>query len=262
MEKKMIDAERIIEDMKRYAPNTQYDIHEYRLHGNEIRFDSLIQDTIGLIQCLRSENADLKEENDILKENIIAECKEHEEFTLLAKKADEQQKAEIERLNLAVEGITAENKVLHKENGELIEKVERLTEERERVAWTKQEYLDWVHGLLSTHTEMKDRGEDCKMFDRDWLCGILWAKIESAIEYIIDLENQRNELEKQVDELNLELLRYKNLELKVNEESYNQALNEFVTMAHEYLKHVSFQSNTAMVKVHEIIDKVQNRLRG
>jgi cell division septum initiation protein DivIVA len=40
---------------------------------------------------------------------------------------------ENEQLNLAVEGLTAENKVVHKENDELIEKVERLTEERENM---------------------------------------------------------------------------------------------------------------------------------
>jgi hypothetical protein len=52
---------------------------------------------------------------------------------------------------------------------------------------------------------MKDRGEDYKMFDRDWMCGVFWAKIEGSIEYIIDLENQRNKLQKQVDELKDEL---------------------------------------------------------
>jgi hypothetical protein len=78
---------------------------------------------------------------------------------------------------------------------------ERLTEEHERIAWSKQQYLDWVHGFLSTHTDMKDRSEKFKMFDRDWMCGVFWEKIEGSIEYIIDLENQRNELQKQVDEL-------------------------------------------------------------
>ena len=84
--------------------------------------------------------------------------------------------------------------------------IERLTGERERVAWQKQEYLDWVHGLLSTHTEMKDRGEDYKMFDRDWLCDILWLKIEPFYATIFDLERQRNELQKQVDELKKRLV--------------------------------------------------------
>lgn len=79
--------------------------------------------------------------------------------------------------------------------------IERLTEEHERIAWSKQQYLDWVHGFLSTHTDMKDRGEKCKMFDRDWMCGVFWEKIEGSLEYIIELENQRNELQKQVDEL-------------------------------------------------------------
>lgn len=86
--------------------------------------------------------------------------------------------------------------LIHRQKAE----IERLTEEHERIAWSKQQYLDWVHGFLSTHTDMKDRGEDYKMFDRDWMCGVFWAKIEGSIEYIIDLENQRRELQKQVDE--------------------------------------------------------------
>lgn len=65
---------------------------------------------------------------------------------------------------------------LQNKNAEQKAEIERLTEEKERVAWQKQEYLDWVHGLLSTHTEMKDRGEDYKMFDLDWLCDMLWLK--------------------------------------------------------------------------------------
>lgn len=97
-----------------------------------------------------------------------------------------------------------DEQVLHAENeiAEQKAEIERLKKEHERIAWSKQEYLDWVHGFLSTHTDMKDRGEDYKMFDREWMCGVFWAKIEGSIEYIIDLENQRNELQKQVDELN------------------------------------------------------------
>ena len=45
-------------------------------------------------------------------------------------------------------------------------------------------------------------------------------------------------------------------------DGHNAALDEFAAMAHEWIKDVSFRSNTAMVKVHEIIDRVQNRLKG
>jgi regulator of replication initiation timing len=79
--------------------------------------------------------------------------------------------------------------------------IERLTKEHERIAWSKKEYMDWVHGFLSTHTDMKDRGEKFEAFDRDWMCNVFWEKIVGALDYIIDLENQRNELQKQVDEL-------------------------------------------------------------
>ena len=43
------------------------------------------------------------------------------------------QKAEIERLALAVEGLKGENKVIHKENDELLGKIERLTKENSNV---------------------------------------------------------------------------------------------------------------------------------
>ena len=43
------------------------------------------------------------------------------------------QKAEIERLTLAVEGLKGENKVIHKENDELLGKIERLTKENSNV---------------------------------------------------------------------------------------------------------------------------------
>jgi RimJ/RimL family protein N-acetyltransferase len=86
-------------------------------------------------------------------------------------------------------------------NAEKKAEIERLTEERERVAWSKQEYLDWAHGLLSTHTEMKDRGEDYKMFDRDWLCDILWLKSSRSMPLYLTLNAKEPNSKKQVDEL-------------------------------------------------------------
>lgn len=83
----------------------------------------------------------------------------------------------------------------------LTEENKRLTREYERITYNKQEYLELVDGFLKTHTVMKDRGEDYKMFDREWMCNTFWAKIESSLDYIIDLENQRNELQTKVDEL-------------------------------------------------------------
>lgn len=109
---------------------------------------------------------------------------------------------EIERLTrektesakTAVE-VLEQNIELQKQVGALNAEIERLTKRHERIAWSKQEYLEWVHGFLSTHTDMKDRGEKFEMFDRDWMCNVFWEKIVGALEYIIDLENQRNELQ-------------------------------------------------------------------
>lgn len=55
---------------------------------------------------------------------------------------------------------------------------------------------------------------------------------------------------------------HKDIAEQAYKNGYEDALNEFAAMAHEWIKDVSFQSNTAMVKVHEIIDRVQKKLKG
>ena len=71
----------------------------------------------------------LQKKIKFLEINLANECEEHKQFVKLAKQIDEEQKAEIERLALAVEGLKGENKVIHKENDELLGKIERLTKE-------------------------------------------------------------------------------------------------------------------------------------
>ena len=75
----------------------------------------------------------LQKKIKLLEINLANECEEHKQFVKLAKQIDEQQKAEIERLTLAVEGLKGENKVIHKENDELLGKIERLTKENSNV---------------------------------------------------------------------------------------------------------------------------------
>ena len=75
----------------------------------------------------------LQNKNKLLKINLENECEEHKQFVKFAKQIDEEQKAEIERLTLAVEGLKGENKVIHKENDELLGKIERLTKENSNV---------------------------------------------------------------------------------------------------------------------------------
>ena len=92
---KVIDEERIIEDMKRYAPNTQYDAHDYSRYGNEIRLEFLIQDALGLIYSLQEENRKLLEKSNDLRDELIgATCDLGN-----AKELIEQQKEEIKRFN-------------------------------------------------------------------------------------------------------------------------------------------------------------------
>ena len=75
----------------------------------------------------------LQNKNKLLNISFKNECEEHKQFVKLAKQIDEEQKAEIERLTLAVEGLKGENKVIHKENDELLGKIERLTKENSNV---------------------------------------------------------------------------------------------------------------------------------
>ena len=75
----------------------------------------------------------LQKKIKLLEINLANECEEHKQFVKLAKQIDEEQKAEIERLTLAVEGLKGENKVIHKENDELLGKIERLTKENSNV---------------------------------------------------------------------------------------------------------------------------------
>ena len=142
---------------------------------------------------------------------------------------------------------------------------ERLTEEHERIAWSKQQYLDWVHGFLSTHTDMKDRGEDYKVFDRDWMCDVFWAKIEGSIEYIIDLENQRNKLQKQVDDLKderenmqAEILRFE--DMKFTQEhcdlySENETLKQWLKRLNAYLEN---EKNWSKIQTKQAVKDTAN----
>lgn len=132
--------------------------------------------------------------------------------------------------------------------------IERLTEEHERIAWSKQQYLDWVHGFLSTHTDMKDRGEDYKMFDLDWMCGVFWAKIEGSIEYIIDLEKQVDELKDERENMQAEILRFE--DMKFTQEhcdlySENETLKQWLKRLNadlEYEKNWGKQQTKQAVK--------------
>mgnify|MGYP003288068378 CR=1 FL=1 len=107
--------------------------------------------------------------------------------------------------------------MLHETISDQKEEIERLTKRHERIDLSKKEYLDWVREFLTTHTD----DEDCQMFDVDYVCGVFGAKIEGTIEYIIDLENQRNELKKQVEVLNREINGFANKLQDAHEEREN-----------------------------------------
>lgn len=124
----------VIDALKALAVNHSNDSYLYKVFVNAIRLINRLQaenkewETLFDISNKRNYRKKFNEEwkkeyqkeLDKQGEGVIAGFPD---FDLVYKLYFEQ-KAEIERLNIAVEGLTAENKVVHKENDELIKKVE------------------------------------------------------------------------------------------------------------------------------------------
>ena len=128
-----------------------------------------VGDLLRIIQRLQSEkaeyerklaNGDIVPVKELVDKGELCSMDYHNEQMHVLNCEIETYKAEIERLNLAVEGLTAENKVVHKENDELIEKVERLTEEK----WNVQDDLDNYHienvELITMNAELQKRVDE------------------------------------------------------------------------------------------------------
>lgn len=118
--------------------------------------NEVLEDIQLIILRVKKENERLQSENAEYKRKL-------EDGELVSKDWHDEQalhdKAEIERLKLAVEGLTAENKVLHKENDELIGKIERLTEEKTESAETAVEILEQNIELQKQVDEYKSKIE-------------------------------------------------------------------------------------------------------
>lgn len=166
---KVIDEERIIEDMKRYAPNTQYDAHDYSRYGNEIRLEFLIQDALSLICNLQDENRQLLEKsNDLRDELISAACDLGN-----AKELIEQQKEEIERLNDMK--FTQEHCDLYSENEFLKASLQKQKEEIDRLTAEIDQRREMMHRMdcnyateLQKNTELQKQVDELK-FDKEIL---------------------------------------------------------------------------------------------
>ena len=76
---------------------------------------NIYKDALDIIHRLQSENAEYRRK---LEDGELVSKDWHDEQVGHAE-------SEIERLNLAIEGLTAENKVLHKENDKLIKQVDK-----------------------------------------------------------------------------------------------------------------------------------------
>lgn len=110
--------------------------------------------------------------------------------------------------------------------------IERLTERAERVAICEKDYLEWATGFLKTRFDIKDwftnpehQRTPCTY---EFFASTLWAKIESAMKCLFDLDEQNKkirrenaELQKQVDELREQVLMAK---LQGLNEGYNNGV--------------------------------------
>lgn len=137
MEEKKLTDEEIVKALEHCSNNRSC---EYCYHNDEVGSGEIVcrgrlmQKGLDLIHRLQGENKELRTESDIM-------VAEHLAFVKLAKKADEQQKAEIEKLKCNTKLDSWKNKFLNalKENAEQKAEIERLTEEKTCVY---QEYND------------------------------------------------------------------------------------------------------------------------
>lgn len=134
----------------------------FEKNGDEC--EGVEQLTIDLIHRLQGKVAEYERK---LADGEVCSMDYHEEQMGVLNCEIETYKAEIERLNLAVEGLTATNKVLDKENSELIEERENMQAEIMRFEDMKftQEHCDlykeneWLKASLQQ--VVKDTAKEC-----------------------------------------------------------------------------------------------------
>lgn len=139
-----------------------------------------ITDILDLIHRLQSENAEQKAENERLSFYKTVFDKGLAVSLVNMQETIDKQKAEIEQLTLAVEGLKGENKVIHKENDELLGKIERLTEENKNLSIKVWNYERPARTSLYSSESMIN-------------CNLVTCYNENA-----DLKSKNAELQKQV----------------------------------------------------------------
>ena len=93
-----------------------------------------------------------KSEIEVLKTELQKECQEHLAFAELAKKADEQQKAEIERLTAKNKQLDRDNKHIFKELKEVYKELEdSVEEENQAVKDTAKEIFTKIDNAFSLY---------------------------------------------------------------------------------------------------------------
>ena len=134
----------------------------------------------------------LQKKIKLLEINLANECEEHKQFVKLAKQIYEQQKAEIERLTLAVEGLKGENKVIHKENDELLGKIERLTKENSNVISMNDALYREKAELQKQVDELENRFENKACCNMSENCSMVQQAVKyTAREILTELKNTR-----------------------------------------------------------------------
>lgn len=102
------------------------------------------------------------------------------------------QKAEIERLTLAVEGLKGENKVIHKENDELLGKIERLTKENSNVISMNDALYREKAELQKQVDELENRFENKACCNMSENCSMVQQSVKyTAREILTELKNTR-----------------------------------------------------------------------
>ena len=127
--------------------------------------------------------------------------------------------------------------------------IERLNKQAERASVCEKDYLEWATGFLRTRFDIKDwftnpehQRTPCTY---EFFASTLWLKIESAIKWLIELEERNDQLRRenidfrlQVDKLNKKIIAqesvFHNLVIVEKDKSVKITAKEILILAEDY----------------------------
>lgn len=149
------------------------------------------RDALDLIHRLKSENKKLKDEKKNY-EHILESALKNETAFMTSPIGD---------LPINTDGMRKAIDCIAEQKAE----IERLTKKAERVAFCEKDYLEWVTGFLRTRFDIKDwftnpeyQRTPCTY---EFFANTLWMKIEGAMKWLIELEEQNDELRQEKSEM-------------------------------------------------------------